>query len=116
MVALLRLIFTTIPGSCQLYPPLISRQVGASNFSKMRFRWVLTVLVERYSSAAIWSLVRPAASRRRNSFGGRAWQPILPIWQEWAVVAAFALVFTAASRYLLGKAERLAKQQGLHGT
>jgi ABC-2 type transport system permease protein len=44
---------------------------------------------------------------------GAAWQTILPVWQEWGVVVVFAVVFTAVSRYLLMKAERLAKQQGL---
>ena len=42
-----------------------------------------------------------------------AWQTILPVWQEWGVVVVFAVVFTAVSRYLMKKAERLAKQQGL---
>ncbi|MBE0699345.1 MAG: ABC transporter permease, partial [Anaerolineaceae bacterium] len=51
---------------------------------------------------------------RYYSFSEQQWQPILPIWQEWAVVGLFAVTFTLASRFLLGKAERLAKQQGLH--
>lgn len=51
---------------------------------------------------------------RYYSLGAQAWRPILPIAQEWAVIALFALVFTLVSRYLLGKAERLAKKQGLH--
>jgi ABC-2 type transport system permease protein len=52
---------------------------------------------------------------RYYSFGaqGAAWQTILPVWQEWGVVVVFALVFTAVSRYLLRRAERLAKRQGL---
>jgi ABC-2 type transport system permease protein len=49
---------------------------------------------------------------RYYSFDG-VWQTILPVWQEWGVVVVFAVVFTAVSRYLLMKAERLAKQQGL---
>ena len=49
---------------------------------------------------------------RYYSFAG-AWQTILPVWQEWGVVVVFAVVFTAVSRYLLKKAEKLAKQQGL---
>jgi len=50
-----------------------------------------------------------------NSPGsGGTWRPILPIWGEWAVVALFAVVFTSVSRYLLARAERLAKRQGLH--
>ncbi|MCL5999123.1 MAG: ABC transporter permease [Chloroflexi bacterium] len=50
---------------------------------------------------------------RYYSFQGR-WQTILPVWQEWLVVALFAVVFTLASRYLLRRAEQLAKRQGLH--
>jgi ABC-2 type transport system permease protein len=51
---------------------------------------------------------------RYYSFSGNQWRPILPIWQEWLVVGLFAIIFTLLSRYLLGKAERLAKRQGLH--
>jgi ABC-2 type transport system permease protein len=49
---------------------------------------------------------------RYYSFDG-AWQTILPVWQEWGVVVVFAVLFTAVSRYLLKRAESLAKQQGL---
>jgi ABC-2 type transport system permease protein len=42
-----------------------------------------------------------------------AWQNILPVWQEWGLVLVFAVGFTAVSRYLLMKAEKLAKRQGL---
>jgi ABC-2 type transport system permease protein len=42
------------------------------------------------------------------------WKTILPVWQEWVVVGVFAVVFTMASRYLLKRAENLAKHQGLH--
>lgn len=51
---------------------------------------------------------------RYYSFGAESWQPILPIAWEWAVIATFALVFTITSRFLLGKAEKIAKKQGLH--
>ena len=50
---------------------------------------------------------------RYYSFQGH-WKTILPVWQEWAIIALFAVVFTLASRYLLGKAEQLAKKSGLH--
>lgn len=50
---------------------------------------------------------------RYYSFGGN-WQTLLPVWQEWAIIIAFAVVFTVASRHLLGKAEGLAKRSGLH--
>jgi ABC-2 type transport system permease protein len=45
---------------------------------------------------------------------GIHWQTILPVWQEWLVLGVFAVVFTAASRFLLAKAGRLARQQGLN--
>ena len=45
---------------------------------------------------------------------GSTWNTILPVAQEWLVVAGFALVFTLASRYLLARAEKMAKRQGLH--
>jgi ABC-2 type transport system permease protein len=50
---------------------------------------------------------------RYYSFEGK-WQTLLPVWQEWAIVIVFAVGFTLASRYLLGKAEQLAKKNGLH--
>jgi ABC-2 type transport system permease protein len=50
---------------------------------------------------------------RYYSFGGN-WRTILPVWQEWIIVALYAIGFTLVSRYLLGKAEQLAKRSGLH--
>lgn len=50
---------------------------------------------------------------RYYSFDGQ-WRPLLPIWQEWAILLLFAGGFTLLSRYLLAKAERQAKQNGLH--
>ncbi len=50
---------------------------------------------------------------RYYSFAG-AWTPILPAAQEWAILASMAVVFTLISRYLLGKAETLAKKTGLN--
>jgi ABC-2 type transport system permease protein len=49
---------------------------------------------------------------RYYSFQGE-WQTILPVWQEWGIMVVYAIVFTLLSRYLLGKAETLAKKQGL---
>ena len=43
------------------------------------------------------------------------WSTLLPVWQEWILIVVCALVLTIASRFLLGQAERLAKQRGLHG-
>jgi ABC-2 type transport system permease protein len=50
---------------------------------------------------------------RYYSFEGN-WQTILPVWQEWVIIGLFAIGFTLISRYLLGKAEQLAKRSGLH--
>ena len=50
---------------------------------------------------------------RFYAFNG-TWQTLLPVWQEWIIIVLFAVGFTLASRYLLGKAERLAKRNGLH--
>jgi len=50
---------------------------------------------------------------RYYSFG-KDWNTILPVWQEWTILAMSAVIFTALSRYLLKKVERLAKQKGLH--
>lgn len=50
---------------------------------------------------------------RYYSFSGD-WKTILPIWQEWAILIAFALFFTLLSRYLLEKVEDKVKKEGLH--
>lgn len=50
---------------------------------------------------------------RYYSFGGE-WRTILPVQFEWGIIAAFAVVFTLVSRWLLGKAEIQAKNTGLH--
>ncbi len=50
---------------------------------------------------------------RYYSFAG-AWRPILPVTQEWIILVVMAVTFTFVSRYLLGKAERLAKKTGLN--
>ncbi len=50
---------------------------------------------------------------RFYSYAGQ-WKTILPPQWEWGVLACFAILFTLASRYLLGKAELLAKRSGLN--
>ncbi|MGB0385794.1 MAG: ABC transporter permease [Ardenticatenaceae bacterium] len=50
---------------------------------------------------------------RYYSFSGE-WKTIFPIWQEWAILIAFAIFFTLFSRYLLEKVEDKAKKEGLH--
>lgn len=50
---------------------------------------------------------------RYYSLQGR-WQTILPVWQEWAILGVYAVLYTLLSRYLLKKAEQRAKQTGLH--
>ena len=44
---------------------------------------------------------------RYYSFGGN-WQTLLPVWQEWAIIIAFAIVFTVASHHSIEKAVLLA--------
>ncbi len=50
---------------------------------------------------------------RYYSFQGD-WQTLLPVWQEWGFLVVYAILYTALSRYLLQRAERLAKRSGLH--
>ena len=50
---------------------------------------------------------------RYYSFDG-GWQTILPPWQEWLILVAYAVLFTILSRYLLKRAETYAKRSGLH--
>ncbi len=42
------------------------------------------------------------------------WKTILPIAWEWAILLVYAILYTLLSRYLLGRAEQLAKRSGLH--
>jgi ABC-2 type transport system permease protein len=50
---------------------------------------------------------------RYYSFEGE-WKTILPVQWEWGIICLFAVTFTIVSRYLLGKAEGLAKRSGLN--
>ncbi len=50
---------------------------------------------------------------RYYSFAGD-WPTLRPVWQEWAFLFGYAILFTVLSRYLLKKAEERAKQSGLH--
>ncbi len=45
---------------------------------------------------------------------GERWATLLPVGQEWAMIAAHAALYTALSVYLLARAERRAKRTGLH--
>jgi ABC-2 type transport system permease protein len=42
------------------------------------------------------------------------WPTLLPVWQEWGMLALYAVLYTLLSRYLLARAEVLAKRTGLH--
>jgi ABC-2 type transport system permease protein len=44
----------------------------------------------------------------------RAWDPLLPVPLEWAILVGYAIVFTGLSRVLLRRTESRAKEQGLH--
>jgi ABC-2 type transport system permease protein len=100
---------------------LLWRQVGS-------IASVLSILFEMLAGAYLPLSAFPPAIRvfsyllpftwgfdliRYYSFSGR-WQTILPAWQEWIVLAVFAILFTSISRYLLKRAEQAAKKQGLH--
>ncbi len=45
---------------------------------------------------------------------GKQWTPLLPVWQEWAILCVYAVGYTLLSRFLLDRAERMVKQRGLH--
>lgn len=42
------------------------------------------------------------------------WTTLLPVWQEWSILAVFAVIYTILSRHFLVKVEKLAKVKGLH--
>jgi len=45
---------------------------------------------------------------------GERWRTLLPVGQEWAMIAAHAAVYTVISLHLLARAERRAKRTGLY--
>lgn len=100
---------------------LVWRQVGS-------VASVLGILFEMLAGAYLPVSVFPAPLRalafllpytwgydlvRFYSFEGQ-WKTILPVEWEWVVIIVFAVTFTLASRYLLSKAENLAKRSGLN--
>jgi ABC-2 type transport system permease protein len=89
---------------------------------------VLGVLFEMLAGAYLPVHAFPAALRglayalpftwgydlvRHYAMGAR-WRTILPVGQEWAMIAAHAALYTALSIHLLARAERRAKRAGLH--
>jgi ABC-2 type transport system permease protein len=50
----------------------------------------------------------------RNYALGERWKTLLPVGQEWALLAAHAVLYGALSLHLLSRAERRAKRTGLH--
>ena len=100
---------------------LVWRQVGS-------VASVLGILFEMLAGAYLPVSVFPAPLRalsyllpytwgydlvRFYSFEGQ-WKTILPVQWEWAVIILFAVTFTLVSRFLLAKAENLAKRSGLN--
>lgn len=100
---------------------LLWRQVSA-------IAGVLEILLEMISGAYFPLAVLPLAVQyvayllpftwgydliRYYSFDG-AWKPLLPVWQEWAILVAYAVIFTIISRYLLKRVEQHSKKNGLH--
>jgi ABC-2 type transport system permease protein len=100
---------------------LVWRQVGS-------VASVLGILFEMLAGAYLPVSVFPAPLRalayllpytwgydlvRFYSFEGQ-WKTLLPVEWEWGIIILFAVTFTLASRYLLAKAESLAKRSGLN--
>lgn len=50
---------------------------------------------------------------RYYSFNGR-WDPLLPLWLEWAIILVHAVVYLVLSHVLLHQVERQARRDGLH--
>jgi ABC-2 type transport system permease protein len=89
---------------------------------------ILSVVFEMVAGAYLPVSAFPAALRgaayalpytwgydlvRHYALGDR-WRTILPVGQEWAMIAAHAALYTALSLHLLARAERRAKRIGLH--
>ena len=100
---------------------LVWRQVGS-------VASVLGILFEMLAGAYLPISVFPAPLRalsyllpytwgydlvRFYSFDGQ-WKTILPVQWEWVTIFGFAVVFTLVSRFLLTRAESLAKRSGLN--
>jgi ABC-2 type transport system permease protein len=106
MVALLALLWRQIDSAVQVIA-ILSEMLAGAYFPVTAFPQSVQQLAYFLPHTWGYDLIR------YYSFGGN-WQTILPVWQEWAIIGLFAIGFTLISRYLLGKAEQLAKRSGLH--
>ncbi len=106
LIALLGLLWRQVSSVAQVLGTLFEFLAGAY-FPVTAFPPVI-----RYAAYALpytwgYDLVR------YYSFDGQ-WRTLLPVWMEWLILAAYAVIFTLLSRYMLARVERRAKQHGLH--
>ena len=106
MVALLALLWRQVNSAVQVFG-ILSEMLAGAYLPVTSFPRFIQYLAYFLPHTWGYDLIR------YYSFGGH-WQTILPVWQEWGIIALFAIGFTLISRYLLGKAEQLAKRSGLH--
>jgi ABC-2 type transport system permease protein len=111
MIALLALLWRQVNSIASVLGILFEMLAGAylpvSAFPiYLRYLAYLLPFTWGYDLLRYYSLTSPGA--------GSSWQTILPVWQEWLVLIVFACVFTAVSRSLLARAEKMARRQGLH--
>jgi ABC-2 type transport system permease protein len=106
MIALLALIWRQVGSIAQVLGILFEMLAGAY-LPISAFPQVLQYLAYLLPYTWGYDLVR------YYSFSGQ-WNTIFPVWVEWVILAVFAVIYTLISRYLLGRAERLAKKIGLN--
>jgi ABC-2 type transport system permease protein len=106
MVALLALLWRQIDSAVQIIG-ILSEMLAGAYLPVTSFPRFVQFLAYLLPHTWGYDLIR------YYSFGGN-WQTLLPVWQEWIIVLSFAVGFTLISRYLLGKAEQLAKKSGLN--
>jgi ABC-2 type transport system permease protein len=106
MIALLAILWRQVGAIVQVLNILFEFLAGAY-FPVFAFPAVIRYMAYALPQTWGYELIR------YYSFRGR-WETLLPVWQEWMLLGAFATVFLALSRLLLKKAEKRAKRSGLH--
>ena len=106
MIALLALLWRQVTSIASVLGMLFEF-LGGAYLPVSTFRMPLQILAYFIPYTWGYDLIR------YYSFDGE-WQTLQPVWLEWAILVAFAVLFTLLSRYLLRRTEQYAKRSGLH--
>ncbi len=111
MIALLALLWRQVNSVAQVLGILFEMLAGAY-LPISAFPQIIQYLAYLLPYTWGYDLIRYYSFRGANASG--EWLTILPVWQEWAMLIFYAILYTGVSRFLLKKAEQRAKRSGLH--